>query len=235
MLLASIHGFVVIRWAGDQIVSGLALNLGALGITTYLSRQLFETTQQQVVPHFTPISVPGLADIPLLGPVLFQQTPFFYIAVGLAVVASVVLFRTTIGLRWRAAGESPDALDSVGTSVARTRWEALLVTGFLAGLGGGAISLGQLFTFIEGMTGGRGFIALALVIVTRWRPLWVIGVGFFFGAADATAVRVEALGIASIPFHISLMIPFVLTLVAYAFAARRGSPPAALGLPWMKS
>lgn len=235
MLAASIHGYVVIRWAGDQIVSGLALNLGVLGLTTYLSRQIFGTTEYQEVAHFVPIDIPVLSDLPLLGPVLFRQTPFFYLAVALAVALSWVLFKTTIGLRWRAAGESPDALDSVGTSVARTRWEALLVAGFMAGLGGGAISLAQLFTFIENMTGGRGFIALALVIVTRWRPMWVIGVALFFGAADAIALRVQALDVIAIPFQISLMIPFVLTLVVYAFAAKSGRPPGALGRPWMKS
>lgn len=234
MMAAAIHGYVVIRWAGDQIVSGLALNLGALGLTTYLSRQIFGTTEHQEVAHFTPIEIPLLSDLPFLGPVLFRQTPFFYLAVVLAIGLSWVLFKTTIGLRWRAAGESPDALESVGTSVARTRWEALLVCGFMAGLGGGAISLAQLFTFIENMTGGRGFIALALVIVTRWRPMWVIGVALFFGAADAIALRVQALDVIPIPFQISLMIPFVLTLVVYAFAAKSGRPPEALGRPWMK-
>lgn len=235
MTVAALHGVVVIRWAGDQIVSGLALNLGVLGLTTYLARLLFDTTRQQEVAHFTPIHIPGLSDVPFLGPVLFQQSPFFYAAVAIAFVLSLVLFRSRTGLKWRASGEDPEALDSVGVSVTRTRWQALLVCGSLAGLGGGAISLAQLFTFIENMTGGRGFIALALVIVTRWRPLWVIGVALFFGAADAIALRVQALNIASIPFQISLMIPFVLTLVVYAFAARSGKPPAALGRPWLKS
>ena len=234
LAVAALQGLIVIRWAGDQIVSGLALNLGALGLTTYLARQLFDTTQQQQVAHFTPVDIPGLSDIPFLGPVLFQQSPFFYLAVALAVALSLVLFRSRAGLRWRAAGEDPDALESVGVSVTRARWQALLLCGALAGLGGGAISLAQLFTFIENMTGGRGFIALALVIVTRWRPLWVIGVAFVFGAADAIALRVQALNIASIPFQISLMLPFVLTLIVYAFAAKSGRPPAALGRPWLK-
>lgn len=235
MAVAAIHGLVVIRWAGDQIVSGLALNLGALGLTTYLSRLMFETSQQQEVAHFGPVDIPVLSDIPFFGKVVFQQSPFFYFAVVVAIGLNYVLFRSRPGLHWRASGEDPDALDSVGISVVRTRWQALLVCGALAGLGGGAISLAQLFTFIENMTGGRGFIALALVIVTRWRPSWAIGVALFFGAADAIALRVQALGIVSIPFQISLMIPFVLTLVVYAFAARSGRPPAALGRPWMKS
>lgn len=235
MAVAALDGLVVIRWAGDQIVSGIALNLGALGLTTFLSRLMFGTTQQLEVAHFKPMNVPGLSDIPFFGEVLFRQSPFFYLSIALAVTLSLILFRSRTGLRWRAAGEDPDALDSVGVSVARSRWGALLVCGALAGLGGGAISLAQLFTFIENMTGGKGFIALALVIVTGWRPMWAIGVALFFGAAEAIAVRVQALGIISVPYQVSLMIPFVLTLVAYAFAARRGKPPAALARPWMKT
>jgi len=232
--VAAIHGYVVITWAGNQIVSGLALNLGSLGLTTYLSRQIWDTGQQQSVAHFTPVHIPGLSNIPFLGPVLFQQSPFFYFAVAVAIGLGVVLFRSRQGLAWRGSGEDPAALDSVGVSVAATRWKALLVCGALAGIGGGAISLAQLYTFIENMTGGRGYIALALVIVTRWNPMWAIGVALFFGATDAVAVRVQALDVA-IPYQISLMLPFVLTLIVYGFAARRGRPPAALGRPWMKS
>ena len=150
MAIASIHGAVVINWAGDQIVSGLALNLGALGLTTYLSRIIFDTTSQQEVAHFEPVDIPVLSDLPLFGEVLFSQTPFFYFAVGAALVLSYVLFKSRVGLRWRASGEDPTALDSVGVSVARTRWKALLVCGALAGMGGAAISLGQLFTGFAG-------------------------------------------------------------------------------------
>ncbi len=232
--LASIHGVIVIRWAGDQVVSGLALNLGALGLTTYLSRKILGTEQTEVA-HFEPVNIPILSDLPFFGPTVFGQSPFFYFAIAMAGMLSWVLFRTRLGLAWRSAGEDPDALDSVGVSVARTRWTALLVCGAMAGLGGASISLAQLFTFIENMTGGSGFIALALVIVTRWRPLWAVGVATFFASADALALRIQALDVVDIPFQISLMIPLVLTLVMYGFAARAGRSPAALGRSWLKS
>ena len=234
MAVAAVHGAIVIAWSGDQIVSGLALNLGAMGLTTYLSRRILGTGQSEVA-HFEPIDVPLLSDLPFLGPVLFSQSPFFYFALAAAAVLSFVLFRTRFGLSWQAAGEDPDALDSVGISVRRTRWTALLVCGAMAGLGGASISLAQLFTFIENMTGGQGFIALALVIVTRWRPMWAVGIALFFAAADALSLRIQALDFAAIPFQLSLMLPLVLTLVVYGFAARAGRPPAALGRPWMKS
>ncbi len=233
-LLASIHGVIAINWGGNQVVSGLALNLGALGLTTYLSRKILGTEQSEVA-HFEPIVIPWLSDVPFFGPVLFAQSPFFYFALAAAGVLSLVLFRSRPGLAWRAAGEDPDALNSVGTSVLRTRWTALLICGVMAGLGGASISLAQLFTFIENMTGGRGFIALALVIVTRWRPTWAVGIAVLFATADALALRIQALDVASVPYQISLMLPFVLTLVVYGFAARAGRPPAALGRPWLKS
>lgn len=234
MAVAAVHGAIVIAWSGDQIVSGLALNLGALGLTTYLSRRIFGTGQSEVA-HFEPIDVPLLSDLPFLGPVLFSQSPFFYFALAAAAALSFVLFRTRFGLSWQAAGEDPDALDSVGISVPRTRLTALLVCGAMAGLGGASISLAQLFTFIENMTGGQGFIALALVIVTRWRPMWAVGIALFFAAADALSLRIQALDFAAIPFQLSLMLPLVLTLVVYGFAARAGRPPASLGRPWMKA
>jgi ABC-type uncharacterized transport system permease subunit len=232
--VAIVHGGIVIEWGGNQIVSGLSLNLGALGLTTYLSRKILGTEQSEVA-HFEPIDIPVLSDLPFFGPTLFGQSPFFYIALAVAGALSLILFRSSVGLKWRAAGEDPDALDSVGGSVRWSRWSALLVCGAMAGLGGASIALAQLFTFIENMTGGRGFIALALVIVTRWRPTWAVGVAIFFAAADALALRIQALDVASIPFQISLMLPLVLTLVVYGFAARAGRPPDALGRPWLKA
>jgi len=232
--LASVHGAIVINWGGDQVVSGLALNLGALGLTTFLSRRILGTDQSEVA-GLGPVDIPVLSDLPFFGPVFFAQSPFFYFAIAAGAALGWFLFRSRPGLAWRSAGEDPDALDSVGQSVMRTRWTALLVCGALAGIGGASISLAQLFSFIENMTGGRGFIALALVIVTRWRPMWAVGVAIFFASADALALRIQALDVVSVPHQISLMLPLALTLVVYGFAARAGRPPAALGRHWLKS
>jgi simple sugar transport system permease protein len=228
------HGVLTITLAGNQIVSGVALNLGALGLTTYLYRSLYGIDARPKVAHFDPVHLPGLSDLPIVGPVLFGQVPIAYVVVALAFVGWFVLARTRWGLHWRASGEEPDGLDAVGVSVARVRWSALLVCAALAGLAGTILSLGQLNTFVEGMTGGRGFIVLALVIVARWDPRWALLVGIFFGAVDAIGLRVQALGITFIPYQIALMLPYVLTLAAYAFVAHRGRAPRALGRGYFK-
>lgn len=228
------HGVLAITLAGNQIVSGVALNLAALGLTTYLYRSLYGIDTRPKVAGFVPLDIPVLGDLPVVGPVLFSQIPLAYVVVGIALVAWFVLARTRVGLHWRAAGEEPDGLDSVGVSVARVRWSALLVCAALAGLAGTILSLGQLNTFVEGMTGGRGFIVLALVIVARWDPRWALIVGIFFGAVDAIGLRVQALGITFIPYQIALMLPYLLTLAAYAVVAHRGRAPAALGRGYYK-
>ena len=229
------HGILAITLAGDQIVSGVALNLGALGLTTFLYRSLYGIDARPEVAHFEPVSIPVLTDLPVVGPVLFGQVPLAYLVVALALAAWFILARTRWGLHWRASGEEPAGLDAVGVSVARVRWSALLVCALLAGLAGTFLSLGQLDTFVEGMTGGRGFIVLALVIVARWDPRWALLVGIFFGAVDAIGLRVQALGITLIPYQIALMLPYVLTLAAYALVARRGRAPRALGRGYFKT
>ncbi len=234
VLISLPHGVISINLGGDQIVSGVSLNLVALGLTTFLFRQLFGITDQPQVPGFEPLDIPVLSQIPVLGPSVFSQSVLAYVAVAIGLVLWFLLFRSRWGLRWRAAGDDPAALDSVGVSVDRTRWGALLVCAALAGMAGAAISLGQLFTFIENMTGGAGYVALALVIVARWNPLWAVVVAVAFGAAEAIALRVQAVGVTLIPYQLSLMLPYVLTLVVYGLAARSGRAPRALGKPFVK-
>lgn len=234
ILIALPHGLISINLGGDQIVSGVALNLVALGLTTFLFRQMFGITDQPQVAGFDPIAVPFLSSLPVVGPPLFRQSILAYLAIAIGVVLWVVLFRSRWGLRWRAAGDDPAALDSVGIRVSATRWGALAVCAGLAGMAGAAISLGQLHTFVENMTGGAGYVALALVIVARWSPLWAIVVAVAFGAAEAVAVRIQAGGITLIPYQLSLMLPYVLTLVVYGLAARSGRAPRALGKPFVK-
>lgn len=234
ILIALPHGVISINLGGDQIVSGVSLNLVALGLTTFLFRQMFGITDQPQVAGFDRLPIPFLSGLPVVGTSLFSQTVLAYLAVAIGFVLWLVLFRTRWGLRWRAAGDDPAALDSVGVPVSRTRWGALLVCAGLAGMAGAAISLGQLHTFVENMTGGAGYVALALVIVARWNPVWAIVVAVAFGAAEAVAVRIQAGGITLIPYQLSLMLPYVLTLVVYGLAARSGRAPRALGKPFVK-
>jgi ABC-type uncharacterized transport system permease subunit len=234
MAIAVPHGYLSINLGADQIVSGVGLNLVALGLTTFINREAFGTDQVQVA-HFQSVDLPLLSDLPVLGEALFREHTLVYVAPLIAIGAWYLLFRTRWGLHWRAAGEDPAGLDSIGVSVARSRWGALLVCAALAGVAGAAISLGQLYSFSDNMTGGRGFVALALVIVARWHPLWAIAAALLFGATEAVALRMQALDISAVPYEVSLALPYVVTLLVYAFAARSGSIPWALGRPFVKS
>jgi general nucleoside transport system permease protein len=181
-----------------------------------------------------------LHDIPGVGPVLFEQNVLFYLSLALALGISLVLTRTRFGLSVRAVGESPAAAEAAAVSVARTRWLALLICGGMAGLGGAVLVLGQLNVFEEDVSGGRGWIAIALVIFGRWNPLLVLGGAFLFGFTDALQIRVQAVsgGIASsVPTEIFGALPYVVTLavmVAATVWAGRDAQPAALGVPFRK-
>ncbi|MGN6187726.1 MAG: ABC transporter permease [Conexibacter sp.] len=234
MAIALPHGYLSINLGADQIVSGVGLNLVALGLTTFVNRETFGTDQQQVA-HFNPLNVPGLSHLPVVGEALFQQHVLVYLAPLIALAAWYLLFRSRWGLHWRAAGEDPAGLESTGVSVVRSRWGALLVCAALAGIAGAVISLGELFSFSDNMTGGRGFIALALVIVARWNPLWAVAAALLFGATEALALRMQALDITVVPYELSLALPYLVTLLVYALAARSGSIPTALGRPFVRS
>jgi ABC-type uncharacterized transport system permease subunit len=163
----------------------------------------------------------------------FDQIPLVYLTYGIIALTSVALFRTKWGLSVQAVGEHPRAADSVGIDVSRMRYVTVIVCGMLAGVAGTFFSLGQLYTFIEGMTGGRGFIVLAVVIVANWSPGRAALVALLFGAAEALGLRIQALDV-GVPYHFALAFPYVLTLVVYAGLAGRTRMPQALGLPYVK-
>lgn len=233
MLMALPHGYISINLGGDQVVSGVAINLVALGLTSFVNREVFGVNGH-IVAHFNAIHIPVLSNIPVLGPALFREDILTYLAPLLAVAVWLLMFKSRWGLHWRASGEDPEGLDSIGVSVAKVRWQALMLCAALAGLAGAAISLGQVYTFVDNMTSGRGFVALALVIAARWNPLWAVAISLLFGGAVALSLRVQASNITAIPVEITLMLPYLLTLVVYAFAARSGRVPRALGRPFVK-
>ncbi len=218
--------FTVGRGA-DQIVVGTAVNLLALGATALASRSLWSGAPPPA-PTVAPLVSGPAAEIPLLGPVLLRQTPFVWVGIALAVAIGFVLSRTRIGLRLRAVGESARAADAEGVSVGRTRFAAVVFGSALAGLAGAALSLAQSDTFTEGMTAGRGFIALAVVIFGRWRAAGVLFAALFFGLATALQFRLQARGTA-IPYPLSLMLPYLVTLGVLALASGRGRAPGDLG------
>ena len=234
MALALLFSALTVTLAVDQVVCGITVNLLALGVTGFVHRAIYGV--RSLVPSATALGewhVPLLSDVPFFGPVLFRQNALVYVALLLVAVCAVVLYRTTWGLRIRAVGEYPRAADSVGVDVLRVRHAALLACGALAGMGGAFLSLGQLNMFVEGMTAGRGFIALAVVIFARWHPVGVLGASLLFGLAEALQLRLQALGF-QIPFQFLVMLPYVLTVVALVSVVGRSVQPAALTLPYVK-
>lgn len=221
-------GFAVLRRA-DQIVTGTALNLLALGATGLAARALYRGAIP-TAPTIGELPLPGLAALPGVGPVLFRQSAFVYAGFLLAVVIALFLARTRAGLRLRAVGEAARAADAEGVPVQAVRVAAVLAGAALAGVAGAALPLAQSNTFTENMTAGRGFIALACVIFGRWRAGGVVGAALFFGGATSLQYRLQARGF-DVPYPVFLMLPYLVTLLVLALAAGRARAPGDLGRP----
>jgi ABC-type uncharacterized transport system permease subunit len=223
-LLGLIHGILTIKFAGDQIVSGTGINIFALGFTAYMSQIVWGSRgASQSVQGIGTVSIPFIADIPFVGDVVGKQTPLVYIALIAVIASYLILFKTPSGLRLRAVGEHPGAADTTGIKVYRTKYLCVIASGMLAGLGGVFLSLGQLSLFVNGMTGGRGFIALAAMILGGWSPFGALGASLFFGFADALQIRLQSVG--ALPSQIVLTLPYILTIIVLAVFARRRSAP----------
>jgi general nucleoside transport system permease protein len=233
-LLALIHAVFSIHLRADQIVVGTAINFLALGVTGYLFRYIYEEQgTPSDVSRIPDVRLPEfIRDIPFLGDVFGQLNLMIWVVFGLLILAWIVLFKTPIGLRIRSIGEHPKAADTVGISVYTVRYVAVVLSGVLAALGGVYISLGFVGTFNEGMTDGRGFIALAAVIFGNWRPFPAFGACLLFGAGSALAQRLQ--GEADISANLLSTLPYVLTLVALVGIIGRSRPPAAVGRPYIK-
>ena len=220
---------VVVGLRGDQIITGTAATLFALGMTGTLFRLLYgESGVALTVPTLAPLPLPLLSDLPVLGHALFAQPLPTYALYGLVPLAWWWLYRTHDGLALRAVGESPDAAVAAGISPGRTRTRALLVGGAMGGLCGATLVLAQVGTFAEGMSAGRGFIAIAIVALGRWRPVRVALASLLFGAASALQYLFQAMGWA-VPYQLFLALPYLLTLVALAGGSGRGAAPRGLG------
>lgn len=234
MALAGLHAVLCITMRMNQIVIGIVLNILALGATTFANQAVFGLqASQQSVPGFDDVGIPGLERIPYIGPALFDQTIFTYLAVVLLVVVAVFFRRTRRGLELRAVGEFPLAAEARGIPVIRVRYIAVLVSGALAGLGGAALSLGEVQSFTANMTGGRGYVALAAVIFAGWQPIAAAGACLLFGLADALQIWANVEGI-DIPAEVLATAPYVVTIIALAILARRSGMPRALGMPYIR-
>ena len=229
VLVGLLHGIACFWFRANQVVSGIILNILALGATTFLLVSVLGADVTQTVVRLQRVAIPLLVDIPLIGQALFNQNLLVYAAfVGVPIVW-FMLDRTPFGLALRAAGEKPEAAESLGINVLRTRWVALLVCGALAGVAGGLLTLGGLGFFTPNVTAGRGFIALAAVIFGRWRPWGVLVAVLLFGVADAFQIRAQTLGI-PVPYQLLVALPYLVTIIALAGLVTKMRPPAALGV-----
>ena len=234
LLLASLFIGIGVYMGADQVVAGTAINILSLGLTGVLNRGLFNGNEANP-PRFNPVPLPLLHSIPVLGPTVFSQSLLGYCGWLLVPITWAWLMRTRAGLCLRAAGEYPAAADAVGASVVRIRAGAVLWGAALAGLAGAYLSIGYNSGFVENMSAGRGFIALAVVILGRWNPFGVLIAALFFGVAMATQYQFQALHTA-FPYQFFLALPYLLTLGA--LLVRRGksytAAPGFLGQPFRR-
>ena len=232
-LVGLLHAVLCVTLRVDQLVSGLAINLIASGLTSFLARLLFSGSSTQQLPGIAAIKIPGLANIPLIGPLLFQEDILLYLWLTLVILTTYILFKTSFGLTLRAVGESPKAAEAAGISVQIVRYIAVVVSGCLASLGGAYLTLVQVRFFAEGMSAGKGFIAIAALIFGRWHPVSSALACLLFGATEALQLRIQALG-ANIPYQFLVMLPYVIALFALVGFVGKSTPPKALGTPYFR-
>jgi len=248
VILALIHGYAAISQRGNQIVSGMAINMLAVGLTALLGNAWYKeggrTPSLEGAARFNPIHLPGedaLGVVPGLGPfyrtILSGHPLPAYLALAAVPLTWFLLFRTRWGLRLRAVGENPAAVDTAGISVTRLRYSAVIACGVLCGLGGAYLAVAQAASFLPNMTAGKGFIALAALIFAKWRPVQALGACLLFGILDAVAIRLQGValpGIGQVPVQAIQALPYILTVILLAGFVGRAIPPKAVGLPYVK-
>lgn len=230
-IVALVFAFVVVDLGGDAIVAGLAVNILALGLTTYLVKPVFGVTGSFYDPKLQglpDLQIPGVVDLPVLGSLLSGYSPLVYLAFALALTGHVLLYRHHWGIRLRAVGEAPVAAGSVGISVRRTRYLAIAASGVLCGLAGTQLSISLVTQFVQGMTAGRGFIALVAVMFGRGRPLPTLAASVLFGFAYALVLRLQG---GWIPPQFIAMLPYVATILVLAAVAVRNRSRRRTALP----
>ena len=234
-LISLILAWLAIRFLVDQVVIGVVLNALALGLTGFFYEQVMrEDTKSFNSPGLLPVwTVPGLSEIPIIGPALFKGTILTYAALLLVVAATVALFRTRWGLRTRAVGEHPAAADTVGIKVLGLRYVNVMIAGLVAGFGGAYFSMVTASSFTKNITGGLGFIALAAMIFGRWHPVGAFLAAIFFGFSSALSSLLQAIQ-SPIPSDFLAMLPYVATIFAVAGLVGRSRAPAADGKPYVK-
>ncbi|MDP2738344.1 MAG: ABC transporter permease [Pseudorhodobacter sp.] len=247
MLFAGIHGLASITFRGNQLISGVAINFLASGMTVLLGQYWFglggRTPALAGAARFEPITLPfaaALRDVPVLGPIYFElisgHSILVYVALALVPGTAWLLYRTRFGLRLRAVGENPAAVDTAGISVVGLRFAAVMIAGILCGLAGAYLSTALSAGFGREMTAGKGFIALAALIFAKWRPWYALLACSLFGLLEAIAIRYQNidLGVVMIPVQFTQALPYILTVVILAGFVGKAIPPRAGGQPYVK-
>lgn len=231
-----IHAVASVSFQANQVVSGVAINMLALGIGVYLTKQWYGKGQTDMVDGFFRTDIPILSEIPVIGPIFFQGVyATSYVAIIIAFVAWYVLYKTSFGLRLRSVGEHPMAADTNGINVSRMRYIAVILSGVLGGLGGSVFALTIVSNFSQSTIVGQGFMALAAVIFGKWHPLGAMGAALFFGFAQSLSIVGSSIPIIEdIPQVFLLIAPYVLTILALAGLIGRADAPAANGDPYIK-
>ncbi|MGB3368803.1 MAG: ABC transporter permease [Acidaminobacteraceae bacterium] len=236
IITSLILGFLAIHLRANQVVTGVAINLLAASLTAYLLEMVWHRSGQTdtVENALTTNPLKFLEGIPTLGKLFEGLTPFVYLAFVAVYISYYVLFKTPFGLRVRAVGEHPKAADTVGINVYKVRYICVMISGAMAGLAGAALSLGTVNMFREGMTSGKGFIALAAMIFGKWHPVGALLASLFFGFAEAIQIQASSLGITWIPSEFLQMLPYVATILALAGVVGKATAPKASGEQYEK-
>ena len=239
MLTILIFAYASITLHVKQVVTGAGLNMFCSGITSFLYRRIFRGTtalsQGVTVQSFPTISIPGLSNIPVLGPLVFNHNIFVYFGLIMVVVLWFIVFKTSLGLKITSVGENPKATESYGVNVSLLRYCTTLFSGLMLGIAGAYLSVAQSNSFGEGMTAGRGFIAMAVVILGKWNPLGALLGALLFGAASSLQLAIQNLGL-NISDDLIMTIPYVCTVLAVIAVCRNKIvAPSALGIPYKKS
>jgi simple sugar transport system permease protein len=248
LIFAMIHGVASILYRGDQIISGVALNFFASGLTVVVGDAIYRQGGQTPVlaggARFNEITLPfaeTLSGVPLIGPIYSElisgHKPLVYVAFLAVPLVWWVLFRTRFGLRLRAVGENPSSVDTAGVSVVGMRFKALMITGLLCGIAGAYLSTSQAAGFGKEMTAGRGYIALAALIFAKWRPIHAMGACLLFGLLEAISnlyPNIDVFGLFTIPVQFTQTLPYILTVIILGGFVGRAMPPASIGQPYVK-
>jgi simple sugar transport system permease protein len=234
MLAGLIFGLITVERGADHVVTGIVSNILCFGLTSFIYRMLFiDAKEIPQIPTMRPLPIPRLSEVDILGRALFSHLPIVYIAFAMVPVFWFVLTRSNWGLNVRAAGENPAAAETAGINIWRVRLAAIAIGGAMAGIGGAVLSIAQLGAYLDNMTGGRGFIALAVVVFGGWNPWRIAGASLIFGGAEALQLRLQAIGV-PVPHELLLAVPYLLTVVVIAAFAGKASYPAAINAPYLR-